>query len=50
MKDCRRFYIDGKWVRPAKAHDYEVINPASEDPIAGLEEFLELKAVFGYSR
>jgi len=34
MKDCRQFYIDGKWVSPAKAHDYEVINPASEDPIA----------------
>jgi aldehyde dehydrogenase (NAD+) len=34
MKDCRQFYIDGKWVRPTEAHDFEVINPASEDPIA----------------
>jgi aldehyde dehydrogenase (NAD+) len=34
MKDCRQFYIDGKWVSPAIAHDFEVINPASEAPIA----------------
>jgi len=34
MNDCRQFYIDGKWVSPTKAHDFEVINPASEDPIA----------------
>jgi aldehyde dehydrogenase (NAD+) len=34
MKDCRQFYINGKWVSPAKAHDLEVINPASEEPIA----------------
>lgn len=34
MKDCRQFYIDGKWVTPAKAQDHKVINPASEDPIA----------------
>jgi len=34
MKDCRQFYIDGKWVRPTEAHDFEVINPASEEPIA----------------
>ena len=34
MKDCRKFYIDGKWVNPAKARDFEVINPASEEPIA----------------
>jgi aldehyde dehydrogenase (NAD+) len=34
MKDCRQFYIDGKWVNPAQAHDYDVINPASEDPLA----------------
>ena len=34
MKDCRQFYIDGKWVNPAKAHDFEVINPANEEPIA----------------
>jgi aldehyde dehydrogenase (NAD+) len=34
MKDCRQFYIDGKWVSPTKAHDFEVFNPASEEPIA----------------
>jgi len=34
MKDCRQFYIDGKWVWPTKAHDYMVRNPASEEPIA----------------
>ena len=34
MKDCRQFYIDGKWVSPTKAHDFQVINPANEQPIA----------------
>jgi aldehyde dehydrogenase (NAD+) len=34
MKDCRQFYIDGKWVAPTKAHDCNVINPANEQPIA----------------
>jgi aldehyde dehydrogenase (NAD+) len=34
MKDCRQFYIDGRWVNPAKAHDFAVINPATELPIA----------------
>jgi aldehyde dehydrogenase (NAD+) len=34
MKDCRQFYIDGKWVSPTEPHDFEVINPASEQPIA----------------
>jgi aldehyde dehydrogenase (NAD+) len=34
MKDCRKFYIDGKWVDPAKAHDFSVIDPATEEPIA----------------
>jgi aldehyde dehydrogenase (NAD+) len=34
MKDCRQFYIDGKWVAPLKAHDFPVINPATEEPIA----------------
>jgi aldehyde dehydrogenase (NAD+) len=33
MKDCRQFYIDGKWVSPTKAHDFPVINPATEEPI-----------------
>jgi aldehyde dehydrogenase (NAD+) len=34
MKDCRQFYIDGRWVSPTKAHDLKVINPATEEPIA----------------
>src|SRR5580704_1111168 len=34
MKDCRLLYIDGKWVSPTVAHDFIVINPASEEPIA----------------
>jgi aldehyde dehydrogenase (NAD+) len=34
MKDCREFYIDGKWVRPAREHDFPVINPATEESIA----------------
>jgi aldehyde dehydrogenase (NAD+) len=34
MKDSRKFYIDGKWVDPAKAHDFSVVNPADEQPVA----------------
>jgi len=34
MRDCRQFYIDGKWVGPTTARDFEVINPATEQPIA----------------
>jgi aldehyde dehydrogenase (NAD+) len=34
MKECRQFYIDGKWVDPTTVHDFAVINPASEEPIA----------------
>src|ERR1700686_4569873 len=34
MKDCRKFYIDGKWVDPAASHDFTVINPANEEAIA----------------
>jgi aldehyde dehydrogenase (NAD+) len=34
MRDCRQFYIDGKWVNPTEPNDFEVINPASEEPIA----------------
>jgi aldehyde dehydrogenase (NAD+) len=34
MKDCRYFYIDGKWVSPAKPSDFIVVNPATEQPIA----------------
>ena len=34
MKDCRQFYVDGKWVDPIKSHDFSVINPATEEPFA----------------
>ena len=34
MKDCRQFYIDGKWVAPTAACDFPVTNPATEDHIA----------------
>jgi aldehyde dehydrogenase (NAD+) len=34
VKDCSQFYIDGKWVRPTHEHDFAVINPANEEPIA----------------
>jgi aldehyde dehydrogenase (NAD+) len=34
MKDCRQFYIEGKWINPAKSHDFAVVNPATELPIA----------------
>jgi aldehyde dehydrogenase (NAD+) len=33
MKDCRQFYIDGKWVAPTTPHDFPVVNPANEDTI-----------------
>jgi aldehyde dehydrogenase (NAD+) len=33
-KDCRQFYCGGKWVSPTEVHDFEVINPATEEPIA----------------
>lgn len=32
MMDFRKFYIDGQWVAPAKAHDFDVIDPATERP------------------
>jgi aldehyde dehydrogenase (NAD+) len=34
MKDCRQFYIDGKWVAPAAASDFSVTNPATDEIIA----------------
>jgi len=32
--DKRVFYIDGQWQSPAKANDFEVINPSNEEPCA----------------
>jgi aldehyde dehydrogenase (NAD+) len=34
MRNCRQFYIDGKWIDPVEVHDLIVINPATEEPIA----------------
>ena len=34
MLDRRQFYINGKWVNPAKANDFEIINPATEEAFA----------------
>ncbi|HTV57355.1 MAG TPA: aldehyde dehydrogenase family protein [Verrucomicrobiae bacterium] len=34
MNDSRSFYIDGDWVPPARPHDFDVINPATEEAIA----------------
>jgi len=36
MKDCRQFYIDGKWIGPTRPHDFQVINPATVEPFATL--------------
>jgi aldehyde dehydrogenase (NAD+) len=30
--EYRKFYIDGQWVDPAAPHDFNVINPATEEP------------------
>jgi aldehyde dehydrogenase (NAD+) len=34
MKDCRQFYIDGKWVMPVEPYDFAVTNPATEETVA----------------
>ncbi|MBD9452554.1 aldehyde dehydrogenase family protein [Rhizobium sp. RHZ02] len=34
MLDKRKFYINGEWVAPLAANDLEVINPATEKPVA----------------
>ncbi len=33
MKDCRQFYIDGKWVAPKTPRDLPVLNPATEQQV-----------------
>jgi acyl-CoA reductase-like NAD-dependent aldehyde dehydrogenase len=38
MKDCRQFYIEGAWVRPAGGHEISVINPATEESIARMKD------------
>jgi aldehyde dehydrogenase (NAD+) len=34
MVDTRDFYINGAWVKPAVPHDFDVIDPATEEPCA----------------
>ncbi|MBT8411318.1 MAG: aldehyde dehydrogenase family protein [Octadecabacter sp.] len=34
MIEKRDFYINGKWVAPLKANDFEVIDPSTEEPCA----------------
>ena len=34
MLDKRNFYINGKWVKPKKTNDFNVINPSDEDSFA----------------
>jgi aldehyde dehydrogenase (NAD+) len=34
MLDKRNFYINGKWSKPSKKNDFEVINPSNEEPFA----------------
>ena len=34
MLDKKNFYINGKWVKPSKTNDFEVINPSNEEPFA----------------
>ena len=32
MLDKRKFYINGEWASPSKNSDFNVINPATEEP------------------
>ena len=34
MLDKRKFYINGRWVKPKKLNDFNVINPCNEEPCA----------------
>lgn len=34
MKELTKFYINGEWVEPVDARQIEVINPATEQPVA----------------
>ena len=34
MLDKRKFYINGQWVAPIAPHDLDVLNPATEKPVA----------------
>jgi aldehyde dehydrogenase (NAD+) len=34
MRDTRSFYIDGQWVSPIEGHDFQVIDPSTEQACA----------------
>jgi aldehyde dehydrogenase (NAD+) len=34
VRDCRQFYIDGRWVDPLEPRDFPVLDPATEEQIA----------------
>ncbi|MGE0646168.1 MAG: aldehyde dehydrogenase family protein [Nitrospira sp.] len=34
MNNTNKFYIDGEWVAPSGSETLDVINPATEEPIA----------------
>ena len=34
MLDKRQFYINGRWIGPAKPRDFTVIDPSTEEPCA----------------
>jgi aldehyde dehydrogenase (NAD+) len=34
LKECTQFYIDGRWVDPSEPRTLDVIDPATEQPIA----------------
>ena len=36
MLEKKKFYINGKWISPFKANDFEVINPSNEEPFAAI--------------
>ena len=36
LENANRFYIDGEWVDPSSSRTLEVINPATEQPIASI--------------
>ncbi len=36
MLDKRKFYINGEWVSPSKNSDFNVINPATGEPIGAV--------------
>ncbi|HEY8539880.1 MAG TPA: aldehyde dehydrogenase family protein, partial [Steroidobacteraceae bacterium] len=36
MYDFRKFFIDGAWVQPQGRREFDVINPATEEPIGNI--------------